>query len=70
MQVSTSLAAIERVCPRCRGRMLLVFRGPDHVATVEMTGAHTARMRESLDRSGLFPNEVELLMTVAELMAS
>ena len=61
--VTTSLAALERYCPKCERKMLLVFRGPGHVATVELKGGrHAARIEASLRQSGLEAAEVALLM--------
>lgn len=50
--------------------MLLVFRGPEHVATVDLGGRNEGRISSALEEAGLRPPEVELLVTVARLMAS
>lgn len=64
----TGLAASERYCPRCERRMLLVFRGPDHLATVPLGGRNEGRIGSALEEAGLSVGEVKLLVTVAELM--
>lgn len=62
--VTTDLAALERWCPRCESKVLLVFRRSDHLATVWLRSNRTRHIRRSLSSSGLSDVEVELLMEV------
>lgn len=68
--VTAAVAAIERHCPKCRRPMLLIYRGPDPVTCVPLLGGrHAGRLGASLRSAGLSRSEVQLLVTVAELMA-
>jgi len=68
--ITTAIAALERWCPRCRTKVLLVFRRSGHVATVRLDGTQPRAIRASLTNAGLNTGEVELLMEVAGEMAS
>lgn len=70
--LNDSVAAHERYCPRCRRRVLLVFRRGQHVGTVVMPAnfARFSEMRASLSGAGLTESEVEMLMQIAEGVAS
>lgn len=67
---TTSLAAFERSCPRCRHQVLLVFRGPVFVAAIQYRSADDRSFADALRKAGMHEHEVELLLTVARLMAA
>ncbi|HSW29280.1 MAG TPA: hypothetical protein VLH75_07260 [Longimicrobiales bacterium] len=66
----TGLGVAERHCPRCGRAMLIVFRGADHIATVPLPGRDRGSVEQALMGCALTSNEVRVLVTVAELMAS
>lgn len=70
LTLTTGVSVVERRCPRCRRRMLIVFRTGEHVGTVELVG-HKARSRVTADDvraslvGALADHEVELLIQMA-----
>jgi hypothetical protein len=70
VSITTDIAAFERWCPRCRSKVLLVFRKAAHLATVRLESAHPREIRLSLEQAGLAGSELSLLMQIAREMVS
>lgn len=68
--LQTGVAAHERHCPRCRRRMLIVFRGADLVGVLPIPSDEEFAMAKVLRSIGLKNAEVAGLLTVAREMAS
>jgi hypothetical protein len=69
--LTDGISATERYCPRCRKRLLIVFRGPELVGMVDFTknGSRTDSLARALLTAGLLPSEVERLVGIAQQRA-
>jgi hypothetical protein len=68
IRLLSPLAVMQRECPKCGDRVLLVFRGAEHLATIVPSSASSSDqecLRRSLAGAGLRESEVELLMQMA-----
>lgn len=70
--LSDGVSATERFCPRCRKRILIVFRGAELVGMVDFTknGSRTDTLAKALLTAGLTPDEVERLVGIAQRRVS
>lgn len=68
--IQSAIGAIERYCPRCRRRMLIVLRGPELVGVVPFGGAHEMPISQALDDLKVTKWESRILLLVAREMAT
>lgn len=69
--LSPGLVLIERTCPRCRKRSLLLFRAGRFEGAVRFTGRDQRSLRRALaELGGLSESEVGDVLRIAALLAA
>ena len=65
---STGTSALERWCPKCKAKRLVVLRAHRVQGVVDLPGRDIGSFRQALTASGLGREEVRVLVDVARVM--
>lgn len=66
--VSTGLAAVERTCPKCKNRRLLILKRGQLVAHPVLTGRDARSIEQVLAESDLTLAEISDMMRVVRIL--